>query len=53
MIEQPAYAVDPWAIRESELHLDTLAQSESMRLMESMIPAMVPPIRLVGPGGAG
>ena len=30
MIEQPAYAVDPWAIRESELHLDTLAQSESV-----------------------
>ncbi|MGP0050056.1 MAG: glycoside hydrolase family 65 protein [Solirubrobacteraceae bacterium] len=30
MIAQPAYPVEPWAIRESELRLATLAQSESV-----------------------
>jgi alpha,alpha-trehalose phosphorylase len=30
MIEHPAYPVEPWAVRETELHLDTLAQSESV-----------------------
>ena len=30
MIEHPAYPVEPWTIRETELHLDTLAQSESV-----------------------
>ncbi|MFZ0089459.1 MAG: glycosyl hydrolase family 65 protein [Solirubrobacteraceae bacterium] len=30
MIEHPAYPVEPWAIRETELHLDNLAQSESV-----------------------
>jgi alpha,alpha-trehalose phosphorylase len=30
MIEQPAYDVEPWRIRERELNLDTLAQSESV-----------------------
>ncbi|MBC6460944.1 glycoside hydrolase family 65 protein [Actinomadura sp. HBU206391] len=30
MIEQSAYAVEPWRIRECELNLDTLAQSESV-----------------------
>jgi alpha,alpha-trehalose phosphorylase len=30
MIENRAYVVEPWRIRECELHLDTLAQSESV-----------------------
>jgi alpha,alpha-trehalose phosphorylase len=30
MIEQAAYAVEPWAVRETELDLDRLAQSESV-----------------------
>ncbi len=30
MIQHPAFRVEPWAIREAELHLDTLAQSESV-----------------------
>jgi alpha,alpha-trehalose phosphorylase len=30
VIEQPAYPVEPWAVRETELHYDTLAQSESV-----------------------
>jgi alpha,alpha-trehalose phosphorylase len=30
MIDHPNYVVDPWAIRETGLHLDTLAQSESV-----------------------
>ena len=30
MIEHPAYPVEPWAVRETELHLDKLAQSESV-----------------------
>ncbi|MFZ0042021.1 MAG: glycoside hydrolase family 65 protein [Solirubrobacteraceae bacterium] len=30
MIEHPAYPVEPWSVRESELHLDNLAQSESV-----------------------
>jgi alpha,alpha-trehalose phosphorylase len=30
VIEHPAYPVEPWAVRETELHLDTLAQSESV-----------------------
>ncbi|GAA2101892.1 glycoside hydrolase family 65 protein [Actinomadura alba] len=30
MIEQPAYTVEPWRIRECELSLETLAQSESV-----------------------
>ncbi len=30
MIQHPAYPVEPWAIRETELHLDNLAQSESV-----------------------
>jgi alpha,alpha-trehalose phosphorylase len=30
VIEHPAYPVEPWAIRETALHLDTLAQSESV-----------------------
>jgi alpha,alpha-trehalose phosphorylase len=30
VIEHPAYPVEPWAIRETELHLDNLAQSESV-----------------------
>jgi len=30
MISHPAYPVEPWCIRESELHLDVLAQSESV-----------------------
>jgi alpha,alpha-trehalose phosphorylase len=30
VIEQPAYPVEPWTIRETELHYDTLAQSESV-----------------------
>ena len=30
MIQHPAYRVEPWAVRETELHLDKLAQSESV-----------------------
>ncbi|MGD9734165.1 MAG: glycoside hydrolase family 65 protein [Solirubrobacterales bacterium] len=30
MIEQQAYAVEPWGVRETELDLDRLAQSESV-----------------------
>ena len=30
MIEHPAYPVEPWTIRETSLHLDQLAQSESV-----------------------
>lgn len=30
MIEHPAFTVEPWAIRETHLHLDVLAQSESV-----------------------
>ena len=30
MIQHPAFAVEPWAIHETELHLDTLAQTESV-----------------------
>ncbi len=30
MIEHPAYAVDPWCLRETALDLDVLAQSESL-----------------------
>lgn len=30
MIQHPAYEVDPWCLRETALHLDILAQSESV-----------------------
>jgi len=30
MIQHPAYPVEPWCLRETELHLDVLAQSESL-----------------------
>ncbi|HTU97391.1 MAG TPA: glycoside hydrolase family 65 protein [Solirubrobacteraceae bacterium] len=30
MIEHPAFPVEPWAVRETELHLDNLAQTESV-----------------------
>jgi len=30
VIQHPAFEVEPWAVRETELHLDTLAQSESV-----------------------
>ena len=30
MIEHPAYPVEPWAVRETELRLDKLAESESV-----------------------
>jgi alpha,alpha-trehalose phosphorylase len=30
VIEQPAYTVEPWGVRETELDLDRLAQSESV-----------------------
>ena len=30
MIQHPAFAVEPWALRETELDLDVLAQSESV-----------------------
>ncbi len=30
VIEHPAFPVEPWAVRETELHLDTLAQAESV-----------------------
>ncbi len=30
MIQHPAFLVEPWALHETELHLDTLAQTESL-----------------------
>jgi alpha,alpha-trehalose phosphorylase len=30
VIAQPAFPVEPWAVRETELHLDNLAQTESV-----------------------
>jgi alpha,alpha-trehalose phosphorylase len=30
MIQHPAFSVEPWSLRETELHLDTLAQTESV-----------------------
>jgi alpha,alpha-trehalose phosphorylase len=30
VIQHPAFRVEPWAVRETELHLDSLAQSESV-----------------------
>ncbi len=30
MIQHPAFRVEPWTVRETELHLDTLAQTESV-----------------------
>jgi alpha,alpha-trehalose phosphorylase len=30
MIKHPAYPAEPWCLRETELHLDVLAQSESL-----------------------
>ena len=30
MIQQPAFAAEPWALRETELDLDRLAQTESV-----------------------
>jgi alpha,alpha-trehalose phosphorylase len=30
VIQHPAFAVEPWAVRETELQLDTLAQTESV-----------------------
>ena len=30
MIQHPAFSVEPWSLRETELHLDTLAQTESL-----------------------
>ena len=30
MIDHPAFPVEPWAVRETELHLDNLAQTESV-----------------------
>jgi len=30
VIQHPAFRVEPWAVRETELHLDTLAQTESV-----------------------
>jgi alpha,alpha-trehalose phosphorylase len=30
MIEHPSFPVEPWTVRETELHLDKLAQSESV-----------------------
>ncbi|HVC71539.1 MAG TPA: glycosyl hydrolase family 65 protein [Acidimicrobiales bacterium] len=30
MIQHPAFPVEPWCLRETELHLDVLAQSESL-----------------------
>jgi alpha,alpha-trehalose phosphorylase len=30
VIQQPAFPVEPWAVRETELHLDQLAQTESV-----------------------
>jgi alpha,alpha-trehalose phosphorylase len=30
VIQHPAFRIEPWAVRETELHLDTLAQTESV-----------------------
>ena len=30
MIQHPAFMVEPWRVREQELHLDVLAQTESV-----------------------
>ena len=30
MIQHPSFTVEPWAVRETELHLDALAQTESV-----------------------
>jgi alpha,alpha-trehalose phosphorylase len=30
VIQHPAFRIEPWAVREAELHLDTLAQTESV-----------------------
>ena len=30
MIQHPAFSVEPWAVHETELDLDTLAQTESV-----------------------
>jgi alpha,alpha-trehalose phosphorylase len=30
VIQHPAFSVEPWAVRETELHLDALAQTESV-----------------------
>ncbi|HWW53136.1 MAG TPA: hypothetical protein VNY84_05175, partial [Acidimicrobiales bacterium] len=30
MIQHPSYALDPWCVRETELALDMLSQSESV-----------------------
>ena len=30
MIQHPSFSVEPWSVREAELHLDTLAQTESV-----------------------
>ncbi len=30
MIQHPSFIVEPWAVRETKLHLDTLAQTESV-----------------------
>jgi alpha,alpha-trehalose phosphorylase len=30
VIQRPAFPVEPWGIRETELHLDTLAETESV-----------------------
>jgi alpha,alpha-trehalose phosphorylase len=30
MIQHPSFSVEPWAVRETELHLDALAQTESV-----------------------
>ena len=30
MIEHPAFTIEEWSVRETELHLDTLAQTESI-----------------------
>jgi alpha,alpha-trehalose phosphorylase len=30
VIQHPAYPIEPWCLRETELHLDVLAQSESL-----------------------
>ena len=30
MIQHPAFPVEPWTVRETELYLDSLAQTESV-----------------------
>lgn len=30
MIRRPAFSVEPWCLRETELHLDALAETESV-----------------------